>query len=338
MLYGYEQLQLSKFEKKEVNLDSLNDKLRLCCDSNIKASLYCRKCKDEGIVTYLGHIDKEFHCGIRYCMKEDCVIERFARTCEEFDYIKEFHGLNKLHHFSIGFEDLPLSAFDDWSKIKKRFETIMRIFFKKAKDKGVKMKWIRVLDFSFVKSKEGFFYPHYHFGAKPFKMGTAKRSLKILKDIEKGMNRRMKIKTPFHFQSYLTKNKKGVFAYLSKRACGLYKYDEAKNHDWSSGKGKLRKDLRSGVYFGLKDVITKEQYLKHFYQKRHYVTSARLPHGSIPTDNTLYKEDLFCPIHGKLQPEDVYMEREIISKPPPDGFLKIIPENDEPLIIEIKKF
>lgn len=258
----------------------------------------------------------KFHCGIRFCSKTECKIESFARTLEDFNSIPQLKGLRNLWHCTIGFQLLETYDFrENFSKYKKRHELLMGSLFKKVKKKGIDLKGIRVLDFSFTKTSDGSVYVHYHFGIIPVK--HFRKSLQTIKSVEKDLIKNMKIKTPFHFQSFGYKNKNAILSYLAKRCIGLYKFDESKNLNYSDNtKGKLKRDIENKVYFMLKDVLTPEQYVRHFYKKRHYVTFGGLPHGSIPTDNSFYNDPIICKQHGLLEKTNIRFELEIDPRPP----------------------
>lgn len=295
------------------------------CGSIATKNYYCRK--DINHEHLLKKVVSPFYCGIRYCDHIPCIIDRFASVLEELNSIKRLQSLRSLWHFTIGFKSISVDDFlNNFSSIKKRQELVMTSFFRKLKQNGLSLQGIRVLDFSFVKLGDGLINVHYHFGAIPISSSKRRRSMILIKSIEKSMNLKMKLKTPFHVQSWGYKNKQAIFAYLSKRCAGLYKWDESKNFGYSSGKGKLKKDIESGVYFKLSNLITPALYIKHFYQRRHYVTFGGLPHGSIPTDNSLCECPNLCPIHGDLSRQDVRLEV-LYDKPdpPPNLLIKIYP-------------
>src|SRR3989344_144235 len=331
------QMLIEEYPLIQREVEKLKSKLSFC-GTPILIKVGCRKCKNEGIENFLKTIKKDFHCLIRLCFETNCILERFASTMEQLRSIKRLSGLRRLWHFAIGFSLLDLEEFQNNFAIhKKRYEVTMRNYFSKARKENVVVEYIRVLDFSFDKIEHGKIYPHYHYGAIPLKSSVRRSSMIKLKAIEKNMNKRMKLNYNFHLQSFGYKSKEAIFNYLAKRACGLYKFNEDKNKDWASGKGKLKEDIENGKYFGLKDVINEEQYINHFYKKRHYVTSSGIPHGSIPTDNEQHKEGCICEKHGKLTPKDVFTVREIdYTPPPPDPRLKMV-ENDEPFIVKVIK-
>ena len=181
-----------------------------------------------------------------------------------------------------------------------------------------------MFDLSFEKDMK--VLPHYHFAAIPVGSNRIRSYMKCMQEVRKTMMKNMKIKTSFHFQSFGLKNKEGVLSYLAKRSAGLYSWKESKNAEYiPSKKGKLLRDIQNKKYFTLHDVLTPEQYIKHFYNRRHFDTMGGLPrprHGSILTDNL----PSFCPIHGALESKDVRVEIlfEQISHIPPN-FIKSYP-------------
>lgn len=313
-------------------VDSMNDRI-FHCGKWVREDIYCHVEKEHLIKSKV----KQFRCGIRYCSKSDCLVERFATTLESFKSIPRLHGLKNLWHTTIGF---PLVSFEDfknnYSSIKKRHEIIIGSFIKKCKKRGIDLKGIRANDFSFTKSDQGLLYVHYHFGMIPLQSKFRSQHMTTIKKIESSMNQNMKIKTPFHFQSHGIRNKESMFCYLAKRSIGLYKFDESTNHDWATGKGRLKKDIENGVYFTLDKILTPEQYVNHFYQRRHYVTFGGIPHGSILTDNSYNEEAVFCKDHGYLDRFDYRKEITFDVKPPDDNSPQNIMLNGK-VILEVTK-
>ena len=332
-----QQYNLKKYGKLTISQREINlrNKLKLC-GQWAKVEFRCKKCQASGGDSLLKVIRKQFFCEIRYCSHTECIVERFARQVEDFKSIKRMTGLNKLWHFAIGFPPITREEFqNNFPKIKKRFETVMGRFFKKLRDKGIVIQGIRVMDFAFT--EEDKVYVHFHFGAIPIASHLRRKFMFTLKEVEFKMIKNMQIKTPFHFQSFGYKAKTSIFSYLSKRSVGLYKYDEGKNLDFASGKGRLSKDIDNGVYFMLKDVLSIEQYVKFFYNSRHYATIGGLPHGSILTDNSLSEMPTNCKIHGELERCDIHVEITFdVEDPPPENSANM-PQNYPDLVVETIK-
>lgn len=318
-------------EKQDLKVKRLILKLSLCGKYATK-NWYCKK--DPNNVHLLKTTRSKFHCETRYCGHVDCLVQRFARQVETFGEIKRFDGLRSLWHFAIGFEPIPVEEFkSNFSEIKKRQEYILNRYFEKLKKKGIHIQAIRVLDFSF--KTEGMVYMHYHFGALPVGQNRIRSVLITMQDIRKTTNSRMRVKTPFHLQSFGLASKKAVFSYLSIRASGMYKYDMTKNPNYRHLKiGNLRESIKLGKYYLLKDLLSPRDYVKSFYNKSHFVTIGGLPrpprHGSNITDDI----PLECPIHGALERKDlrleIIFEVEPVVPPPP-------PPNEPPLVIEYVK-
>lgn len=294
------------------------------CGKEVTINYYCRK--DPQHEHLLKTERGSFHCGIRFCDYDPCIVERFSRQIEEFKSIKRLQGLRSLWHFVIGFPVISKEEFlTSFGSIKSKQEKLLSFFISKLKKQGIILQGLRVLDFAF--SEKGI-YIHYHFGCIPIKSENRRKSMIIIKELERSMSK----KNPFHFESFGYKSKQGIFSYLAKRSAGLYKKDEGKNVYFNSSKGRLLRDLKSNFYLKLSQIITSDQYLKHFFKRRHYVTVGGLPHGSILRDNSHSHIPDFCPIHGSLERKDVRVERifEFFIPPPPNA-IKFYPES----VIEI---
>jgi hypothetical protein len=283
---------------------------------------YCRGCESSGRAGHLKTTYSQMFCEVRYCWNPDCVVERFARTLEDFKAIERLEDLQKLWHFVIGF---PLVSMDDFknnfSQIKKSFEKVMTSLWASLKRRGIVIPAIRVLDFSF-EDDGGKVFVHFHFGAIPPKAGEGRALMKAINEIHDKMIKRLPDHQHFYFKSFKTKKKGAIFSYLAKRSAGIYKHGEGKNLKWNSGKGRLKKDLLAGKYFGLQDFLTRDDYINHFYNKRHYVTVGGLPRGSNLTDNSLKDVPTFCPhCQMSLERKDIRVDITPNVTPPPN-FLK----------------
>ena len=260
----------------------------------------------------------QFYCEVRYCFNPKCLLERYARTLDEFSTIKDLKGLRSLQHVAIGFKPISLNDFKtNFSYHKKRFEKVLNSFWSKLKKAGVELKGIRVLDYSF--EKDGQVYVHYHLGIKPFKAGERRQKMIILNQVRKKMLEKQVDKCPFSYESFGYKPKGSILSYLAKRSAGLYKHGEGKNLQWNVGKGNLIKNIKEGKYFGLKDFLTLREYMNHFYGKRHYVCVGGLPRGSIVTDSIESLMPDYCPFcKVELTRHDIRVET-TLGCDPPDG-------------------
>ena len=313
------QYTLLELSPHYLKVSKLNEKLSLCGKFATK-DFYCRK--DPNHEHLIKRVHNPFHCEIHYCNRPECMVHRFARQKNTFDEIQRFEGLNSLWHFVISFERIPLHDFKkDFSSIRKRQQYIMNKFFEKIKKRGVKLQGVRVFDLEF--NENMLVLPHYHFGCIPVGLKKAKEWMKIIQEVRKEIIKNMKIKTPFHFQSFSLKNKEGVLSYLSKRASGLYSWHKSSSVEYiPSEKGKLLRDVKNGKYFSLGDVLTSSEYVKDFYNRAHFVTIGGLPrpnrHGSILTDSI----PKICPIHGELERSDlridIYFDDTQQKTPPPN--------------------
>lgn len=291
------------------------------CGKFANINVFCKKGGEEH---FLEKKRVKLQCEIRFCPKPGCLVHRFARQMETFKKIKRFDGLNNLWHFAISFEKISLYDFkNNFKKIRKRYNAVLNSFFEKLKKEGVIIQSLRVFDYSFEEA--GTVLPHYHFGAIPIGAKKRRDVMLLIQKTRIGMISRMRVKTPFHFQSFGVKNKEGVLSYLAKRSAGLYTCDQSSKVKYvPSDKGKLLKDILNGKYYTLSDVLTSKEYLSSFYNRSHFVTIGGLPrppHGSILTDAIPFK----CPEHGELERHEVRVEvifDEDLLKPtdPPPNF------------------
>lgn len=317
------QRQLIEYPLIKNKVDNLDYKLSLCGRMATK-NFYCKK--DLNQVHLLETRHSPFFCGIRYCNCPLCLVHRFKAQLETFEEIKRFDGLRKLWHFVIGFEPVSELEFKkNASKIFKRQQYVLNKYFEKLRKQGVEIQAVRVLDYSF--KEEGKVYLHYHFGAIPKSQRSIGLVLSNMQHTRKSMISRMKIQTPFHIQSFGLASKKGVLSYLSIRASGMYKYNMTENVDYLHVQGNLRESIEKNKYIFLSQILTKEEYIKSFYNKAHFVCVGGLPrpshHGSNITDSI----PRFCPIHGELERKDVRIEvlfEEENPDPPPN--IKKYPE------------
>ena len=315
-------------------IENLNYKLSLC-GQWARVDHYCKKCELEGLDTSLLKVGeyKRFRCEIHLCGKPECLVQRFASQSKVFDEL-DFKGLRNLWHFVVGFELISKDEFqNNMTSIRKRHQAVLNNYFSKLKKKGLNVRGVRVMDFCF--KEDGRIYIHYHFGCVPVGQRKIGQYLKIMNDVSVKMISQMKIKTSFVFESFGMKNKAGVLSYLAKRSAGLYSWKESSKVDYiPSKKGKLLKDIKNGKYMTLKDVLSPEQYINHFYNRSHFVTIGGLPRplrrSCIPMDDVPH----FCKIHGELEPKDIRSEMffKFASIPPPPC------EQTDDLVIEYQKF
>lgn len=336
------QTKVSNFPVLDSRLDMLNYKISLCGKIAVR-KFYCKK--DPLNVHLLKESKGPFHCEMRYCDCPHCLVQRFARQMKTFDDITDFHGLRNLWHFSLGFESIPLREFKkNFTKYKKRYETVLNRFWEKLNNHylldenlkyvedsqgkkipfPIKLRAVRVFDFSF--KTRGMVFPHYHFGTHPVGQKRIRTYMVQMHRLRKKMIKDMHIKTPFHFEDFGLHDRKNTLEYLSIRAVGMYKYKHEEHRDFRKkrGKGDLLKSILRGDFLFLKDVLTDEEYIDHFYNRAHFVTVGGLPrplrHGSNITDGI----PTYCPIHGDLERSDVRVDITFQSTydyppaPPPD--------------------
>jgi hypothetical protein len=300
------QRQTPILEFKDDRVDNLNYSLSLCGRMASK-NFYCRQCEKEEKPALLKTSHKRFCCEVRYCSNSPCLIQRFVRQMLTFGDIQRFEGLRTLWHFVIGFEPITYLEFrKNFSKHKKRFEGVLNKYFEKLKKAGLIIPSIRVLDFSFT--SENMVYVHYHFGAIPVKSSLLRETLKLMQGRRMSMISKQRNKIPFHLQSFGYKSLLSVCSYLSIRASGMYKYESTQNFTYTIQKSSLFEAINKGKYIFLSSVLTKEEYIKSFYGKAHFVTIGGLPrpvrHGTNITDGIPQE----CVVHGKLERKDIRIE------------------------------
>lgn len=268
----------------------------------------------------------KFYCTVRYCKHTECIVKRYAETLEEFKSIDRLKGskgneLRKLWHFVIGFPHISMYDFqNNWKAIKKDLEYRMNKLWRRLKNRGVVIEAIKALDFSF-EHKDGTVYPHYHFGGIPPKTGQGSQILHIINEEIAKLIKSSKKPSQLVFTSFKNKKKEAILAYLAKRATGLYTWDERPNKEYNAGKGKLRKDIESGKYYGLADFLTIKQYFDNFYGARHYATVGGLPRGSTLTSILEGELPDYCPIcKCDLERDDLSVET-TMNVVPPDKYL-----------------
>lgn len=308
MVYQLQQKQLHDFSLVDDRVFKLRENLSLCGRFATK-NFYCKKLEHSGD-RLIKSTRSKFYCEVRYCDHSDCLVQRFARQVETFNDIQRFWNLDKLMHFVIGFEPIPELEFkENFSYYNKRFQYVLNKYFEKLRKKGVKIEGIRVLDFSF--KTFGIVYLHFHFGVIPPK--NLRYTLKIMQVVRKTMIKNMRNKTPFHLETFFSKNgghpsKDGVLSYLAIRSSGMYKYDNTDDFVYDPSSSKLIESINSKKYIFLRDVLTEDQYLKSFYNKPFFVTIGGLPrplpHGSNITDGI----PKICPCCGHIDRNDVRVE------------------------------
>lgn len=289
-----------------------------------KVNIHCKGCREAHRDSLMKTTYKQISCGSRYCSCPDCMSARFASTLEQFNSIQDLKSLRKLQHWTIGFERVSFDYFrKNWRKMKKDFEYTMNVYWARLKKAGVELKGIRVLDFAFdLDFENGTVYPHYHFGLKPFRMGSAGQNMRIIAKVRKGLlGGRSKRVQHFFFKRHgkAPKKKSAILSYLAKRSAGLYKKDEGKNLKWDSGFGALRKAIDQKKYYSLSDFMDLDQYLDLFHGTRHFTTVGGLPRGSKPMDNIKDSLPKYCPFCDKeLTRHDLYIHTIIGCDPPPE--------------------
>jgi len=319
------------FSNFQEQLDKFKNKLSLC-GNFITTNYYCKQCEAVGENESLLAVKKEIHtCGIRYCSKVNCILQRFSDTINSLKSIKRFKGLRTLHHFSIGFPKVSEKDFNEnFDKIKKKQEYVLNKLFRKLRSKKIFVNGYKVLDISKGENKGDWdhqYFMHYHFIAIPFSRKDVSAITLSIKEVEKKLNKRKQKETPsFHYQSFGLKDKDCLFAYVSLRAIGCYKkYEGFKPNYNINEEKKLRNSLEQGKFMYLDELITPEQYLRFFFNKRHLSKVGDLPpfrYSSIIADNSV---SLDCIRHGKLPVNDrklIRIEIFIDPNPPPPNFSK----------------
>lgn len=319
--HGLSQSQINYQNK----LHDFKIKLSLC-GNYVTTNYHCKLCEEGGESESLLAFKKEIHtCGIRYCSKEDCVVQRFADTYNQLLNIKRFENLRTLHHFVIGFGKVSKFDFENnFDKIKKKHEYVLNSYFKKLRKAGVDIQAYRVLDISKgmkITFWDNKYYIHYHFVAIPFKKSETRLIISKIQAVRKVMLKKQRNKIPFHFQSFGLKKKESLLAYISLRVIGCYKQFENKEENYNINEEKsLRQSLRNNKFMLLKDLINEAQYLKYFFNHRHLNKIGDLPpfrYGSTTADNLVY---IYCKSHGKMLISDrdkVRIEIIIDINPPP---------------------
>lgn len=285
------------------------------CGKWAKKSVYCKQCENLDQPALVSVEKVQNYCKIKYCPKPDCFVDRFADLIEEMKSIKEFHGYKTLWHAVIGFEPIPLEEFkNNFSEHRNRFSYVINYYFCKLRKKGINLQGIKVLDLSFV--NEDFVYPHYHLALIPVEKIRRGIVMKKCQEVRIELIKNQKIKTPFHFQFLKHSKKQTVLSYLAVRSIGLYKYKGSSEFNPSKIKiGKLKTLIEAGAFTNLNNVISEEQYIKHFWNRRNYSTFGGVSYGSIIRDNITYK----CKVHGIIYGEnEVRVKYEFINpdKPP----------------------
>jgi hypothetical protein len=292
----------------------------ISCGDWARHDYFCKQCKNMGNFGLVKTSYSQVFCEIRYCWNPDCCVHRFANVIEEFKRIKELHGYGKLWHFVIGFKSISLDEFtQNWSRLKKDYEYTLNALWSKLKKNGVVISALRALDFSF--ESDGMVFPHFHFAATIDKRGLH-FLLKVVHETKKELLKKSKRCHSFNFKSFGYKCKNAMFAYLAKRSVGIYKHGEGKNLDWNTGKGRLKKDLIAGKYFGLNHFLGLDDYVKHFYKKRHYAVVGGLSRPQCSNslrDSINSNYPCYCPFCQKeLEEDDVQVISEFGVDPPPN--------------------
>lgn len=314
------------------------------CGSLARRKWYCKPCEKEKLEALLGDEKIYQTCGIRYCPKIKCILTKFAKQIESLKNIKRLKNLKKLDHFVIGFEPVTKEEFrNNFDKIKKQQERVLNSLFSKLRMETPQRKpnkitgkirklkdWeklgsfniqaFKVLDITFTLDKNKI-YIHYHIIALPLKSNRKISFMKKSQGIRKDMLKGQRVKIPFHIQFFGLKDKDTLLSYLTLRAIGLYKFHDKKEDNYEiTDVRKLKDLLKQKKFMLLKDIISLEDYQKHFYNHRHFTTLGGLPYGSIIMDNVVSKFPNFCKKHGKLERHQVRMELiiEIPPAPPPN--------------------
>jgi hypothetical protein len=290
-----------------------------------EVKFFCKSCQESGREGHLSTTYVPIRCDSRYCTSVDCLVHRYASTYEQLQSIKGIGGLRGMQHWTIGFKSVPLDYFlQNWRSMKKDYEYTMNAYWSKMKKNGLVLQGIRVLDFSF--ESDGMVYPHYHLAIKPFARGQARNSLSVINSSKRELlgGKRTRV-MDFHFQRHddngrnILKPTASLLAYLSKRSSGMYKRGEGKNLKWDTGKGALRKAIKSGKYFYLSDFMSMDDFLNLFFGTRHFATVGGLPRGTKPMDNINGIIPNYCNICQKeLGRDGIRVQTEIVNVPPPD--------------------
>ena len=256
------QLDLDYKTPFELKVISLDNKLKLCGRMATK-NFYCKKGDHEHL---LKTSHKMFNCEIKYCSHPECLVQRFSRTVETFKDIKGLHGLRQLWHCAIGFKDIPIKEFrSNFSFYRKKHSVILNRLFSNLKKRGIHLKGLKVMDFSFV--TKGQVYVHYHFAFKPVGGRNIGNYLTIIQEERNLIIKRMKKKLPFHFESFNLGSYTGILSYLALRSSGFYKYNMSDNVKYKHIQSNLRESIKKEKYIYFNTCITKDEYIQHFYNR-----------------------------------------------------------------------
>ena len=316
---------------KKTKLINLTENLKSCGEWK-KKKAYCRKCEELDIPSLVSVKKIQVFCKIRYCPNPDCFVDRFADLIEEMKSIKELQGYKTLWHGVIGFNKIPLSEFqNNFPKYRKRYAYVINSYFSKLRKKFVNLQGIKVLDLSFV--EDSFVFPHFHLSIIPVSKIRRGIVMKKCQEVRKDMIKRQKVKMPFHIQFFKHSKKKTTLSYLAVRSVGLYKHKNTSNLSSKDFKLlKLKELIKTGLFLTLDKVLSQEQYVNDFFNRRSYSTFGGVSYGSIIRDNIVH----ICKVHGEISGRgEVRVEFEdIIPLYPPNT----TNSENPPEIFEVVKF
>lgn len=291
--------------------------------------------------SFLKRAKVQKHCGIRYCSKIPCIVDRFARTMDQLESIDRLKGLRKLFHFYIGFPKIDLEFFPEK---RKEYERVLHDYFAELKRLGVTnavivdkktgekkkvFQGFKIMDISKGDRKkewDGLYFLHYHIMAIPFSHADSRGLYARIQQARENVMNRQRVKIPFHVEISKGGNKKkeAMFSYIALRANGLFKsFESQKEKDFE--KEELRIQLEKGKFMLMNQLFDVGRYVDLFYNKRFFSTLGGLPYGSKSPYNVSQLFDCKCRFHGVLSRSDMILRIEPVEdeKKPPDGLILV---------------
>ncbi|MBA7616499.1 hypothetical protein ES703_23795 [subsurface metagenome] len=272
------------------------------------------------------------HLGINY---QRCKVENLKKEKRKLDRQKNyfFQKLRKGNPCPKGFRTFRKKVCNEYKN--KKGETIKTEkflpFYKKLCKNGkfkdtfcydpIPLSGIQVFDLKYYFDTDEFLL-HYHFLVFPLGKYI---DFNVLQQVRKNMIENSKSKRIWRIDFYLNpkhkygyKRAKSVMKYLTKRAIGIYgksdKYDEL-----DLTKKRIRDIVHDkGIYF-LSDIMNVNEYYDNFYNAKVVAYFGKELLRQYIYNGAECLTNVFCRFHGKLEPQDILIERIIMfpSVPPP---------------------